>query len=116
MFRTFYLFVLLILRPGATVLFSQTIPSPKEHFGFDIGDDYKLATYTQTEEYFKKIAAASDRVKLVDIGLTEEGRHQYMLIVTSPANLKNLDHYKQVSQRLAHAENLTDAQAADLAV
>jgi hypothetical protein len=115
MFRTIRLSILLIILLGTTVLFSQTIPSPKEHFGFTIGDDYKLATYTQTEAYFKKIAAASDRVKLVDIGLTEEGRHQYMLIVTSPANLKNLDHYKQMSQRLAHAENLTDTQATELA-
>ena len=48
------------------------LPSPKEHFGFNIGDDYQLATYTQTEAYFKKLAAVSDRVKLVDIGKTEE--------------------------------------------
>ena len=30
------------------------IPTPKEHFGFNIGDDYMLANYTKTEEYFKK--------------------------------------------------------------
>ncbi len=72
--------------------FAQTIPSPKEHFGFNIGDDYQLANYTQTEAYFKKIAEASDRTRLVDIGATEEGRHQYMLIVSSPGNIKNLDH------------------------
>ena len=96
---------------GAT----SVIPSPKEHFGFAIGDDYQLATYTQTEAYFKKVAAASDRAKLVDIGLTEEGRHQYMLIVSSPENLKKLDRYKQISQQLARAEGLTDEQARALA-
>jgi hypothetical protein len=90
---------------------AQTIPSPKEHFGFNIGDDYQLANYTQTEAYFKKLAAASDRTKLVDIGLTEEGRHQYMLIVSSAANTKNLDRYKQISQKLARAEDITDEQA-----
>ncbi|MDB5112208.1 MAG: peptidase carboxypeptidase [Mucilaginibacter sp.] len=93
---------------------AQTVPSPKEHFGFNIGDDYKLATYTQTEAYFKKLAA-SDRARLVDIGLTEEGRHQYMLIVSSPENLKNLDRYKEISQKLAHAADLTDAQAKSMA-
>ena len=91
------------------------IPSPKEYFGFAIGDDYQLATYTQTEAYVKKIAAASDRVKLVDIGLTEEGRHQFMLIVSSPENLKNLDRYQQISRQLARAEGLTDEQARALA-
>ena len=105
------LLLLLGLRPAV----SQTIPTPKEHFGFAIGDNYQLATYTQTEAYFKKIAAASDRVKLVDIGLTEEGRHQYMLIVSSPENLKKLDRYKEISTKLARAENLTDEQARALA-
>ena len=90
-------------------------PTPKEHFGFSMGDNYQLATYTQTEAYFKKLAAASDRVRLTVIGKTEEGRDQYMLIVSSPANLKLLDHYKSISQQLAHAENLSDEQAHALA-
>ena len=94
---------------------SQNIPTPKEHFGFNIGDDYQLATYTQTEAYFKKLVAASDRVKLIDIGKTEEGRSQYMLIVSSPENIKKLDRYKEISQKLAHAENLTDLEAHALA-
>jgi hypothetical protein len=94
---------------------SQQIPTPKEHFGFNIGDNYQLATYTQTEAYFKKIAAASDRARYTVIGKTEEGREQFMLIVSSPENLKSLDHYKTISQQLAHAEGLTEEQAHALA-
>ena len=111
------LFLLLtgLCLPTAWAQSATAIPSPKEHFGFNIGDDYQLATYSQTEAYFKKVAAASDRVKLVDIGLTEEGRHQYMLIVSSPENLKKLDRYKQISQQLARAEGLNDDQARALA-
>lgn len=97
-----------------TTGFAQTVPSPKAHFGFNIGDDYQLANYTQTEAYFKKLAS-SDRVKLVDIGLTEEGRSQYMLIVSSPKNIKELDKYKSISQKMARAEGLTDEQARALA-
>jgi len=106
---------LLIACLCVATIFAQNIPTPKEHFGFAIGDNYQLANYTQTEAYFRKLAAASDRVKLVEIGKTEEGRNQLMLIVTSPENLKKLDHYKDISQRLAHAENLTDEQAHALA-
>jgi hypothetical protein len=94
---------------------AQTLPSPKQHFGFSIGDNYKLATYTQTEEYFKKIASVSTRVKLVNIGPTEEGRSQYMLIVSSPENIKNLSRYKEISQKLAHAENISEEQAQTMA-
>jgi len=95
-------------------VFAQDVPTPKSHFGFSIGDDYQLANYTQTEAYFKKLAETSKRVKLVDIGKTEEGRSQYMLIVSSPENLKKLDRYKEISQQLAHAE-LTQEQAKSLA-
>lgn len=104
----------IILLACHIVGYAQKIPSPKEHFGFNIGDDYQLSNYTQTEAYFKKLAA-SDRTRLVDIGLTAEGRHQFMLIVTSADNQKKLDRYKEIAQTLAHAENLTDTQARTLA-
>ena len=91
------------------------VTTPKEALGFNIGDDYQVANYTQLEAYWKKLATESDRMKLVDIGLSEEGRHQYMAIITSPDNLKKLDHYKEISQKLAHAEGLTEEQAHALA-
>jgi len=36
---------------------AQNIPTPSQYFGFSIGDDYMLATFTQTEAYFKQLAA-----------------------------------------------------------
>ena len=113
MIRTIYFLFGLVIQ--LSIAHAQSLPSPKEHFGFNIGDDYQLANYTQTEAYFKKLAAASDRVKMVDMGLTEEGRHQWMMIVSSPQNIKNLERYKEIAQKLAHAEGLTDEQANTLA-
>jgi len=83
---------------------AQNITTPKEHFGFNIGDNYQLTTFIQTEAYFKKLAQASDRAKYTVIGKTEEGRDQFMLIVTSPENLKKLEEYKLISQKMANAE------------
>lgn len=82
----------------SVVINAQNIPSPKEHFGFEIGDDYHLATYTQTESYFKKLAAASPKAKYNIIGKTEEGRDQFMMVVTSPENHQKLEYYKSISQ------------------
>ncbi len=113
--KTILLCGLLISFLNFNVIIAQNIPSPKEHFGFNIGDDYQLANYTQTEAYFKKLAAASDRTKLVSMGLTEEGRNQYMMIVSSPENIKNLEKYKNISQTLARAEGLSDDKARALA-
>ena len=94
---------------------AQNITSPKSHFGFNIGDNYHLASFTQTEAYLKKIAAESNKVKLVSIGKTEEGRNHYMMIVSDPSNLKRLAHYKEIAQKLARAEDLSEADAAQLA-
>jgi hypothetical protein len=96
-------------------ILAQNIPSPLAHFGFNIGDNYHLATFTQTEAYFKKLAASSNKVKLQVIGKTEEGRNQYMLIVSDPSNIKQLEKYKSISQKLARAENLSDEEAKQLA-
>src|SRR5438309_10517474 len=91
------------------------ITNPKEQFGFNLGDDYQLTNYTQLTNYWKKLATESDRMRLTDIGKTAEGRPQLMAIVTSPENFKNLDHYRDISRRLAQAENLSDAEAHALA-
>lgn len=113
--KKFHLGVLLFSL-SITLSLAQKLPSPKQHFGFSIGDNYKLATYSQTEAWFKKIAAASNRTSLVDMGQTEEGRPQYMMIVSSPENIKNLGKYKEIAQKMARAEQLTDDEAQKLAI
>jgi hypothetical protein len=54
-------------------------------------------------------------MKLQSIGTTEEGRTQYMVIVSDPANLAKLAKYKSISQQMARAEGLSDAEAQQLA-
>lgn len=93
----------------------QSVPTPQQHFGFNIGDDYQLANYTQTDAYFQKLAASSNRARYMSIGKTEEGRDQFMLIVSSPDNLAKMEQYKEISRKLALAEGLTDAAARSLA-
>lgn len=108
-------YLLLFMIMTFTVSIAQQIPTPKEHFGFDIGDDYKLATYQATDDYFRKLAILSDRVKFIEIGPTEEGRQMPMMIVTSPANHKKLDRYKEISQTLGRAE-ISESEAKKLSI
>ncbi|HWQ32610.1 MAG TPA: M14 metallopeptidase family protein [Blastocatellia bacterium] len=111
--RTLLLLLILSLAPAA---FAQSrLTSPKEQFGFNIGDDYQLVNYTQLEAYFKKLDQESDRMKLVEIGKSAEGRTMYVAIITSPENHRKLDRYKEISRRLALVENLSDEQAHALA-
>ena len=90
------------------------VTSPAEAFGASIGDDYFLATYDQLERYWNKLDAESDRVRLVSIGKTEEGRAQRMAIVSASENLTRLDHYREISRRLASGD-ADEAQARALA-
>lgn len=111
--------ILCILLPFALLPFAllaqQPVSSPKQFLGFNIGDDYQVASYSQLESYWKKLATQTDRLQLIDIGKTGEGRTQYMAVISSPANLKNLARYKEISSKLAHAEGLTEAAARQLA-
>ena len=90
-------------------------PTPASVIGFIPCDDYTLATYEQIAEYFRALDASSERIQLVDIGQTVEGRTQLMAIISSETNMQRLDRLKAISRRLALARNLTDEQARELA-
>ena len=100
---------------GAAAQTGGHVTTPKEALGHDIGEDYFLATYSQLASYWKTIAAQSDRARLVEIGKTAEGRPQYMMIVSSPENLKALDRYKGIAAKLAKAQGLNADEAHALA-
>jgi hypothetical protein len=91
------------------------VTTPKDYFGFAIGDDYCLANYKQFAGYLRKLEKESDRLKLVTIGTTEEGRPQLMAVVTSPANHKKLDRLLEIARKLALAEGVTEVDAKTLA-
>ena len=108
-------FVLAALAAVAVLPAQAQITTPREHLGFNIGDDYHLVTYTQFESYVRKLAEESPRMVLEEIGLTAEGRPQLMAIITSPENHRSLARYKEISRRLALAEGLTNEEARLLA-
>ncbi|HSC29243.1 MAG TPA: M14 family metallopeptidase [Vicinamibacterales bacterium] len=111
--------ILLIALLAAAVLPSpaaQTrITTPKEHLGFNFGDDYQLANYAQISAYWHKLDAESDRLVVREIGRTAEGRPHLMVVVTSPENHRNLEKYRNISRRLAFAEGVSEEEARALA-
>jgi uncharacterized membrane protein YgcG len=87
------------------------VTSPKEFFGHNIGDDYWLANYDQFMAYFRKLDSESNRMQVIEIGKSSEGRPHLAAIITAPENFSKLARYKEISMRLAKGEGLTDAQA-----
>ena len=94
---------------------AQTIPTPESVLGHKPGDDFYLANYDESRDYFLKLAAGSDRIKLISVGKTTRGLDWEIAIISSPQNLAQLDKYKDIARRLAQGRGLTDEQAHALA-
>ena len=107
--------MLLLLGSVRSTPAQQPITSPRAEFGHDFGEDYFLANYAQIAKYWHKLDAESDRMTVQEIGKTAEGRPHLMAIVTSPANHRALERYRQTSMRLALADGVTEEEARSLA-
>ena len=95
-----YLTILLVL---PIALFAQ-VPKPADVFGFEPGADYKLADYAQLQDYYQKLASATDRVVLTEIGKTTLGKPMLLLMISSEENISNLDKYRKISMDMALAK------------
>lgn len=104
----------LVLATLAASVSGATVPTPLEHFGFDPGDDYKLANYSQITSYFEKLSHASGRLLWVEFGKTSMGKPMFAAFISSPENLKNLDEYREINRKLALGQ-VTDEEAKSLA-
>ena len=79
-------------------------PAPRDHFGYAPGENYKLADYGEITGYFEKLARTSDRIRWVEFGRTSLGKPMFLALISSAENLKRLEHYRQISRRLALGE------------
>jgi hypothetical protein len=89
-------------------------PSPESVLGFRPGDDRKLADWSQIVDYFHRLDAASDRVKVEEVGRTTEDRPFLVAIITSEANMARLEEIRRANLRLADPRGLSDEDAARL--
>ncbi len=92
------LFVVFIL---SLAVGAQTVPTPKSVLGFHPTDDKTIADWTQIVNYFQKLDAASDKIKVQEIGKTTLGKPLIVAFISSADNIKNLEKYKQINQKLA---------------
>lgn len=86
--------------PGAA---DAQVPSPRDAFGFAPGADYELADYGQMKAYFQALAGASPRASLQEIGTSAKGEPLLLLIISSEENMRRLDEWRSVAERLARA-------------
>ncbi len=105
MVRTFATLTLAIL--VVAPLDAQTIPTPTEYFGFEIGADRQLADWDQLTAWYELLATRSDRVTLDTLGRTTLGLPFVMLTVTSSANHARLAELRDIQLALADPRRIT---------
>ncbi|MEL7530649.1 MAG: M14 metallopeptidase family protein [Bacteroidota bacterium] len=65
------------------------IPSPADFLGYELGEQFTY--HHRVVEYFKAVGAASPNVQLQSYGRSIEGRELMVAILSSPANLGQLE-------------------------
>lgn len=71
------------------VAYNNAIPTPAKIIGHEVGEWH--VTHDRLVQYAKTVDQASDRMVIKPLGLTNEGRQQLALIITSPENHQKLE-------------------------
>lgn len=75
------------------------VPRPQSVLRFEVGTHH--TTYAQMEQFIERVAkTAPDRVKIFDIGLTNEHRMQHIVAISAPENMSRLDEIKANNSKL----------------
>src|SRR5215467_920695 len=67
------------------------VPSPKDVLGYYVGAPKKLTRVADLGRYYRALASASKRVKLLPAGTTDEGRECLVIAISDEDNIRNLD-------------------------
>jgi hypothetical protein len=87
------------------------VPTPKDVLGYYIGQPKKLTRVADISKYYRALAAATKRVKVLPAGKTDEGRECLVAVISDEENIRNLDTHKANLARLADPRALTDPEA-----
>jgi hypothetical protein len=92
------------------------IPTPRSVLGFEPGEDRKLADWPTLVRYYQALTAASDRTRYRELGHTTLGAPLIALVISSPENLRRLDHYRELNAKLADPRGFKTSKETDEAL
>jgi len=100
--------LLALAQPSVTP--APAVPRPESVLGFQPGADRKLADWAQIVDYFRRLDAASDRIRVEEVGATTEGRPFLLVTISSEANMGRLESIRAQNLRLADPRGLDEAE------
>ena len=87
------------------------VPTTKDVLGYYVGAPKKLTHTAEIGKYYRALAAASKRVKLLPTGTTDEGRECLSVAIADEDTIRDLDRYRGYLARLADPRGLSAEQA-----
>src|SRR5713226_2761441 len=93
---------------------AAAVPTPKSHFGTDIGADRTVLDWDQVVSYFRALEKSSPRIRVQELGKTTEGRPLIAAIIAAPETLSHLPRYIEIQKKLADPRLTPQAEAEQL--
>ena len=94
---------------------SDKIPSPDKILGYAVGTPGHLTYTKDLYRYYRELEKTTPRVKVFTAPeRSEEGKEQLLIAVGDEATLAKLDHYKDITAKLADPRKVTDTEAEQL--
>ncbi len=87
----------------------EKLTSPKEFFGFQMGEDRKLARWDKIVDYFYLLEKESNKIKVINMGPSAEGHPFLVTIISSADNLGNLDKLQMINKKLSDPRGLSES-------
>ena len=95
---------------AVSMLAAQSVPTPRSHFGFDIGTERSMANWIELTSYYEKLAETSQRVQVDTLGATTMGRPFVMLTITSEENQARIDELHDIQMKLSDPRQVSGEQ------
>jgi len=109
-FRLAMVMIVLLMLSSDPCIAQEHPKSPENFFGFQPGSDRNLFDYEKLIDYFSLLDKDSPRLLMKEIGKSPEGRTMYMALISSEANIANLENLRGINKQLATNPDLSDDQ------
>jgi hypothetical protein len=93
---------------------SDRVPTPLKILGYVPGTIGKLSHVAEINGYVRAVAAASPRVRVFSMGLSDEGREMLVVAIANEETIRRLDEYKAMTAKLADPRGLAPSERARL--
>ena len=90
------------------------IPTPGEFLGYHIGEPKRLTKTEKIYGYYRALAAATPRVKVITIGRTDEGRECLVVFIGSEESIRDLEKHRLSLAQLADPRKIDENQAQEI--